>query len=75
MREKRDWEMCLAWMRVFLKAWKDVVVECVDGEGGEGSEELLAALREWREVCRKEGERLGDLGGWCMGVVGFLRGV
>lgn len=36
-------------------------------------EKLVRALREWRQCQREEGARLGDLVGFCGGVVGFLR--
>lgn len=39
-----------------------------------GSDErLVGALREWRECQESEGRRLGELVGFCSGVVGFLR--
>lgn len=37
-----------------------------------GDQELIAALREWRDVQAVEGRRLADLVGYCQGVLGFL---
>lgn len=39
---------------------------------GEGNK-LRAALAEWKEVAEREGKRLGELLGYCGGVIGFLR--
>lgn len=36
-------------------------------------ERLVGALRDWRECQEVEGRRLGELVGFCGGVVGFLR--
>lgn len=51
-------------MAVFLKLHIDSIA--VD-------ETLLEALRAWRDLQETEGVRLGDLVGYCSGVVGFLR--
>jgi U3 small nucleolar RNA-associated protein 21 len=64
LRQKRDYELVLAWMSVFLRLHGDAVP--MDAELGN-------VLREWREEQSKEGKRLGDLVGYCGGVVGFLR--
>lgn len=64
MREKRDYELVQAWMTVFLKLHVDAV---------EHDEPLVDALREWRKEQEKEGVRLGEIVGFCSGVVGFLR--
>lgn len=60
-------------MAVFLRVHGDDVLG-LGSAGGDG-EGLREALREWREVARAEGRRLGELVGYCGGVVGFLRGV
>ena len=36
-------------------------------------ERLVESLREWRECQEREGRRIGELIGYCGGVVGFLR--
>ena len=51
-------------MAVFLKLHNEEVAS---------NEELRMAVMEWREQQEKEGVRLGELVGWCGGVVGFLR--
>ena len=67
LKQRRDFELMQAWMAVFLR---------VHGEDIGGSLEfggLRGALEEWREEQTREGKRLGDLVGFCGGVVGFLR--
>lgn len=64
LRTKRDYELVQAWMAVFLRVHGDAVA----GQAG-----LRQALSEWREWQGTEGKRLGDLVGFCGGVVGFLR--
>ena len=64
LRQKRDYELVQTWMAVFLKLHGDIVAE---------DESLLAALREWKAEQERESRRLGDLLGYCSGVVGFLR--
>jgi len=51
-------------MAVFLKLHNEEVAS---------SEELRNAVMEWKTQQENEGARLGDLVGWCGGVVGFLR--
>ena len=65
LRQKRDYELVQAWMAVFLRVHGESVVA--------GGEELRAALMGWREEQSREGKRLGELVGWCGGVLGFLR--
>lgn len=64
LRSKRDYELVQAWMAVFLRMHGDAVT---------GNAGLRQALVEWREWQGKEGKRIGDLVGFCGGVVGFLR--
>ncbi|RSM00974.1 hypothetical protein CEP52_008777 [Fusarium oligoseptatum] len=64
LKARRDYELTQAWMTVFLKLHFDVVME---------SEDLLAALSEWKEYQEKECSRLDGLVGYCSGVVTFLR--
>ncbi|KAA8570237.1 hypothetical protein EYC84_002550 [Monilinia fructicola] len=64
LSQKRDYELVQAWMSVFLKLHNEEVAS---------SEELRSAVMEWRAQQENEGARLGDLVGWCGGVVGFLR--
>ena len=64
VRLKRDYELVQAWMSVFLR---------IHGESVPGNVGLRDALVEWRAWQASEGKRLGDLVGFCGGVVGFLR--
>ncbi|OJD39747.1 wd domain-containing protein [Diplodia corticola] len=64
LRQKRDYELVQAWMAVFLR---------LHGEDITSDEGVVEALAEWREEAGKERQRLGSLGGYCVGVVGFLR--
>jgi U3 small nucleolar RNA-associated protein 21 len=64
LKEKRDYELVQAWMTVFLRLHMDAV---------EHDERLVDALREWRKEQQKAGARLGEMVGFCGGVVGFLR--
>ncbi|KAF7925419.1 uncharacterized protein EAE97_010500 [Botrytis byssoidea] len=64
LSQKRDYELVQAWMAVFLKLHNEEVAS---------SEELRNAVMEWKTQQENEGARLGDLVGWCGGVVGFLR--
>jgi U3 small nucleolar RNA-associated protein 21 len=64
LRQKRDYELVQAWMAVFLRLHSDVIAH---------DESLVDALRVWRECQESEGVRLGDLVGYCSGVVGFMR--
>jgi U3 small nucleolar RNA-associated protein 21 len=64
LSQKRDYELVQAWMSVFLRLHGDAVA--MDGE-------LMDALREWREEQDREAKKLGELVGYCSGLVGFLR--
>lgn len=64
LRQKRDYELVQAWMSVFLK---------IHGEAIPGNADLRDVLVEWRQWQEVEGKRLGDLVGFCGGVVGFIR--
>lgn len=64
LRQKRDYELVQAWMAVFLREHGDAVA---------GDQTLRVVLGEWRGEQEREGRRLGDLVGFCGGVVGFLR--
>ena len=65
LRSKRDYELVQAWMAVFLRIHGDAVT------GNDAG--LRLALVQWREWQGREGKRIGDLVGFCGGVVGFLR--
>ena len=39
----------------------------------EHDERLVNALRVWRKEQEREGTRLGEMVGFCSGVVGFVR--
>lgn len=64
LRQKRDYELVQAWMAVFLKIHAEVVPF---------DERLAAALGAWRACQEGEGVRIGELVGFCNGVVPFLR--
>lgn len=64
LRSKRDYELVQAWMAVFLRIHGDAVPRNAG---------LRQALVEWREWQGREGKRLGDLVGFCGGVLGFVR--
>ena len=64
LRQKRDYELIQAWMSVFLR---------MHGRNVPSSAELRKVMVEWRQWQASEGKRLGDLVGFCGGVVGFLR--
>lgn len=64
LRSKRDYELVQAWMAVFLR---------IHGDAMPVNAGLRQALEDWREWQGREGKRLGDLVGFCGGVVGFMR--
>ncbi len=68
LRQKRDYELVNAWMTVFLKVHGESVVEDAGLRGG-----LRDALSEWRTVQQEEARRLGEMLGFCKGVIGWLR--
>jgi U3 small nucleolar RNA-associated protein 21 len=64
LRAKRDYELVQAWMAVFLR---------LHGEEVARDRRLTEALETWRRCQESEGARVGELVGFCSGVVGFLR--
>ena len=66
LQQKRDFELVNSFMACFLRMHGDVVQEVGDGE-------LTAAMRKWDQAMRREEERLGQLVGYCKGVIDFLR--
>lgn len=64
LQGKRDYELVQAWMSVFLR---------LHGEHVAGDAALVEALKRWRVEQGEESRRLGELVGYCGGVVGFLR--
>ncbi|MCJ1402943.1 hypothetical protein MMC11_006164 [Xylographa trunciseda] len=62
--QRRDYELVQAWMAVFLRVHGLVVP---------GDAALREALGRWRVEAEGEGRRLGALGGYCAGVVGWVR--
>ena len=64
LRSKRDYELVQAWMAVFLR---------IHGDAVPGNAALRQSLMEWREWQGRERKRLGDLVGFCGGVVNFIR--
>ncbi|ERF69345.1 hypothetical protein EPUS_08818 [Endocarpon pusillum Z07020] len=67
---KRDFELINSFMACFLRMHGDVVQE--EDEEAEGGQ-LKAAMRRWDRAMRTEEERLGQLIGYCKGVIDFLR--
>ncbi len=64
LSQRRDYELVQAWMSVFLRLHSETITQ---------DPQLVEALRKWKEEQEKEGKRLGDLVGYCGGVIGFLR--
>ncbi|KAI9790613.1 MAG: hypothetical protein M1816_004945 [Peltula sp. TS41687] len=64
LRRKQNYELIQAWMTVFLR---------IHGDQVSRDEKLRDALREWRSCQESEAKRLGELTGYCSGVLGFLR--
>lgn len=60
----KDFELVNTWMSCFLRMHGDVVQENGD---------LQIALREWKRAAKGAEQSLEDLGGYCKGVVDFLR--
>ncbi|TGZ82394.1 Utp21-domain-containing protein [Ascodesmis nigricans] len=80
MTTRKDWELVMAWMSVFMKCHGAVVVEEEMDEGGQEEDEeedwrelLRRALKEWRGVQVVEQKRLSERVGFCLGVAEFLR--
>lgn len=64
LQQKRDYELVQAWMAVFLRLHGDAVAY---------DERLTEALTSWKTCQESEGARIGELIGFCNGVVPFLR--
>ena len=64
LSQKRDYELVQAWMNVFLKLHLDAISH---------DEDLVNALKLWKEEQQMEARKLGDLIGYCSGLIGFLR--
>jgi len=64
LSQKRDYELVQAWMTVFLRLHSESIAH---------DERLISALRIWRQHQESEGLRLGDLVGYCNGVIAFMR--
>ncbi|RDW77766.1 Utp21-domain-containing protein [Coleophoma cylindrospora] len=62
--QKRDYELVQAWMTVFLRLHSETITH---------DDRLVEALRLWKQHQESEGARLGDLVGYCSGVVAFMR--
>ena len=80
--EKRDYELVQAWMAVFLRCHGEVLQEAVrmsqnideaEQEDALHAADLIKAVKAWRNVQKREAQRLGNMVGYCTGVVGFLR--
>lgn len=66
LRTRRDYELVMTWMNVFLKCHGDVVAT-TEEEG------VREALQAWAEVLKTEQARLSGRVGFCLGVAEFLR--
>ncbi len=64
LRQREDYDLVQAWMAVFLR---------LHGEAAAADRDAAAALREWRAAQAGEAKRLGELMGYCGGVLAFLR--
>ena len=64
LKLKKNFELVNAWMSCFLRMHGDVVQEV---------DEVKQAVVQWRDAMVAEERRLGDLVGYCRGVVEFLR--
>ncbi|GIJ87173.1 hypothetical protein Asppvi_006079 [Aspergillus pseudoviridinutans] len=72
LRLRKDFELVNAWMAVFLKIHADIVRKCSESAANDHGE-LRKSLVQWSEEQQREVKRLGDLVGYCRGVVGFIR--
>jgi len=66
LQSRRDFELVMTWMNVFLKCHGDFVTR--DEEDG-----IREALQEWRGALKVEQSRLTGRVGFCLGVAEFLR--
>ncbi|KAK6341649.1 hypothetical protein TWF696_008718 [Orbilia brochopaga] len=95
LRSRKDYELVLTWMRVFLKIHGGTIAneeeelaknnqDDEEDEDSDDDEEMAAfrkaqqptvkdALQEYREEMKQEAGRVGELVGYCSGVLGFLR--
>lgn len=64
MQERRDFELCQAWMAVFLRIHGDAVMD---------DDVLRDAVEEWSKALKQEKRRVQRLAGYCNGLVGYLR--
>jgi U3 small nucleolar RNA-associated protein 21 len=68
LQGKRDFELVNSFMACFLRMHGDMVQEAENGQ-------LKMAMRRWDQAVTKEEDRLGQLVGYCKGVLEFLRSV
>lgn len=64
LRARTSFELVNTWMNVVLRVHAEFVSEVDD---------VRVKVREWKEVMEQEEARLGELVGYCRGVVEFLR--
>ncbi|KAF1813090.1 Utp21-domain-containing protein [Eremomyces bilateralis CBS 781.70] len=67
LKQRKDFELCLVWMRVFLRCHGAVIAE-------EGPDTVRETLREWIDTLEKEDNRVRDLVSFCNGIGNWVRG-
>lgn len=72
LRRRKDYELVNTWMNVFLRVHGDSIQQ--EENDGNKTGALKTEVSKWAEAVKEEEERLGDLMGYCRGVVEFLRG-
>ncbi|EPS38443.1 hypothetical protein H072_7811 [Dactylellina haptotyla CBS 200.50] len=94
LRTRKDYELVLTWMRVFLKIHGEIISKEEEelerlGDGSENEDDdsddemlqfrqqdnptIKDALQEYKDEMKQEAGRVGELVGYCGGVLGFLR--
>lgn len=73
LQMKRDFELVNSFMACFLRMHGDVVQESEEEEEEDDDDNLKSTMRRWDQAMRREEERLGQLVGYCKGVIDFLR--
>lgn len=71
LTQRQDYELLQTWIAVFMNCHGSFIADAADGD--EQATRLVDALRRWRDVQRKEADRLSHLAGYCAGVLNYLR--